>query len=253
MPRILRVDLIYGGAMHTHALTTFVAARSQLHEATKRYADRVRRIYSHLATIVSIDDLAQPVQDSATLWDLRATAVYEGIENADELELFRLGCVLEHDKLTEEETEQLVGFLFFCGPEEPDPFPANVELFTYDSPSVGAHRRPLPNVLVAGTNLLTVHGLVPRGTDPHHIFDRAIVGLDARLAGPLTQADNADPDIFGPLVVAEVHRAVAGQVADYPPARAWMRQRLVVEHSGQPVDLEAPDGLAVAYEVEPLQ
>lgn len=238
--------------MRTHAVTLFVAHRSTLPAAIDLFSTRVRRINPQLATVLAVDAYATAVDNPFHLWDLRATAVYEGTTDVESLELFSLSCLLEHNELTDDQHDELTRHLFFCDPTERDPFPATVYFTDADNPHTPSSAPRPSATLIDGLNLLTVYALVPQPTTPQEVFTRACAGLNVQHTGPIVDTQVEDSDIFGALIVAEVRKIVAGEETDYPPGRRRMRQRLVVRHSGDPLKLQGLTGMAVAYEAEPL-
>lgn len=104
-------------------LTRFVCAPEKLAEAEALYRRRVSEIDPRLAVVEASDDHALPIDDDALLWELRDTALYEGITDVEKLGLHQISSRL---RLLTGEDDRITDQLFFSDPAASDPFPAEV-------------------------------------------------------------------------------------------------------------------------------
>lgn len=241
-------------------VTIFVAHPEKLAEAEALYASRVNTIAPELATIIDVDRHATPINDPDELWELRATAVYEGIGRISALQLFQIGCVLEI--LVDEDSEdEVLNHLFFCDPTELDPFPATLNRFQASSqhahvvalPTSGEIEQAPPVVLEESTWLLTVYALVSQDADPAAEFTELLDGLSVLHRGEIVQV--LEPAaIFGPLIVRQTQLLLDGasRHEDYPQGRLRLVHRVVVKHSGPVRVLAGNDERPAVFTAERL-
>lgn len=241
-------------------VTIFVAHPEKLAEAEALYAARVNAIDPALATIIDVDRHATPINDPDELWELRATAVYEGIERIGALQLFQIGSVL--DLLGDEDSEDdVLNNLFFCDPAELDPFPATVNRFQASSqhahvvalPTSGEIEQAPPVVLQEGTWLVTVYALVSQQANPAAEFEELLDGLSVLHRGEIVE-DLDKISIFGPLIVRQTQLLLDGasRHEDYPQGRLRLVQRVVVKHAGPVRVLAGNDESPAVFTAERL-
>lgn len=231
-------------------LTRFVCAPEKLTDAEDLYRRRVAEIDPRLAVVEASDDRALPIDDVALLWELRDTAVYEGIADVEKLELHQISSRL---RLLAGEDDRITDQLFFADPAAVDPFPAEVTRLPTSKPAPSADGVAL---LSEGVWSVTVHALVPRVANAEDVFHDLRAGLDVAAASGITEVGPEDSDygrVFGPLVVAETRALLAGKDVDqdYPADRLRLTQRWVVRHLGL-IRTLGGDGRPAAFTAERL-
>lgn len=157
-------------------LTRFVCAPEKLTDAEDLYRRRVAEIDPRLAVVEASDDRALPIDDVALLWELRDTAVYEGIADVEKLELHQISSRL---RLLAGEDDRITDQLFFADPAAVDPFPAEVTRLPTSKPAPSADGVAL---LSEGVWSVTVHALVPRVANAEDVFHDLRAGLDVAAA-----------------------------------------------------------------------
>lgn len=231
-------------------LTRFVCAPEKLAEAESLYRRRVSGIDPRLAVVEASDDHALPIDDDALLWELRDTALYEGIADVEKLGLHQISSRL---RLLAGEDDRITDQLFFSDPAAADPFPAEVTRLPAPKPAPPAAGVAL---LDEGVWSVTVHALVPQAAKAEDVFHDLRAGLDVVAASEITEVGPEDSDygrVFGPLVVAETRALLAGEGVgqDYPAGRLRLTQRWVVRHSGL-IRTLGGDGRPAAFTAERL-